>query len=259
MTELPILFVAHGAPTLALDRQKGAELSRWAGQLPRPTAILVVSAHWEQSPALTGTETSRELVYDFYGFSPELYRLTYAAPGAPELAVEVRALISRQGQQSGSDTDRGWDHGVWVPLLHMYPEADIPVLQLSLPSDLGAQAIYGLGQALAPLRRRGVLMVASGVLVHNLSTIDYHERQPTPEWALAFDAWVTDTLQNSDHDALIGFERHAPDFRHSHPTPEHFTPLLVAAGAAGVDRLSPSFPVTGFEYGSLSRRCVQFG
>lgn len=259
MDKPPVIFVAHGAPTLALDPNKGKDLSRWAAGFARPSAIVAVSAHWEHDPAMTGTEENRELIYDFYGFPAELYRLQYAAPGAPELAAEVRTLLKRSGQPVGADPARGFDHGVWVPLIHMYPEAEIPMLQLSLPSGAGARAIHDLGRALAPLRDRGVLVMASGVLVHNLSTIDYREREPTPDWAVEFDAWVTGRLENDDHDSLIDYERCAPDFRQSHPTPEHFTPLLVAAGAASVGGLEPRFPITGFEFGSLSRRCVQFG
>lgn len=259
MDDMPVIFVAHGAPTLALDARKGAALSDWAKSIPRPRGILVVSAHWEQTPARTGAETTQDLIYDFRGFPSELYRLEYAAPGAPDLASEVRGLLAEGGYPADPAPDRGWDHGVWVPLIHMFPDADIPLLQLSLPSDAGPEAIYAMGKVVAPLRRRGVLIMASGVLVHNLSTIDYREREPTPEWARVFDDWVTDSLRRNDHDALIDYEHQAPNFRHAHPTPEHFTPLLVAAGAASVDGLAAEFPVTGFEYGSLSRRCVQFG
>jgi 4,5-DOPA dioxygenase extradiol len=259
VSELPVIFVAHGAPTLAADPDKGAELTRWASAIPLPTAILSVSAHWEQAPAHTGTEETRELIYDFSGFPPELYRLRYAAPGAPALAEEVRETLRGYGLATASAPQRGWDHGVWVPLLHLYPSAEIPVLQLSLPSGSGPQEIYDMGRALAPLRRRGVLLMASGVLVHNLRTVDYSEQAATPQWARAFDAWCVDRLVDGDHRALIEHQQAAPEFRRAHPTAEHFTPLLVAAGAASVEDLPVGFPVAGFEYGSLSRRCVQFG
>lgn len=259
MTSIPVLFVAHGAPTLATDRAKGAQLSRWAESLPGPKAILAVSAHWERTPPATGTEHTRDLVYDFSGFPRALYELEYAAPGAPELAAEVRDALEGQGIGTGRDPERGWDHGVWVPLLHLYPAADIPLLQLALPSGFTPRQIYALGQALAEFRHRGVLIMTSGVLVHNLRTIDYREREPTPEWARAFDAWCARCLEAGDHDALMDFEHAAPDFKRAHPTPEHFIPVLVAAGAASVDKAAVSFPVEGFEFGSLSRRCVQFG
>jgi 4,5-DOPA dioxygenase extradiol len=259
MTSMPIIFVAHGAPTLATNPVKGADLVRWAKRLPKPKAILAVSAHWEQTPPSTGTEDTRDLVYDFYGFPPELYALQYRAPGSPNLAAEVRDRLESQGTEVGSERERGWDHGVWVPLLHLFPHAEIPVLQLSLPSRFAPHEIYALGGALADLRHRGVLIMASGVLVHNLRTIDYHEREPTPKWAQDFDRWCARCLEDEDHQTLMDFERASPRFRQAHPTAEHFTPVLIAAGAASVDAAPATFPVTGFEYASLSRRCVQFG
>jgi 4,5-DOPA dioxygenase extradiol len=259
MTSMPVVFAAHGAPTLATDPVKGGDLARWATALPRPKAILAVSAHWEQTPPGTGAEDTRELIYDFYGFPRELYALQYRAPGAPELAARVREVLSGHGIEAGRDIHRGWDHGVWVPLLHLYPQADIPLLQLALPGEFPADQIYALGRALAPLRDHGVLILASGVLVHNLGTIDYREREPTPPWALEFDGWCARCLEDGNHQALMDVERVSPGFRQAHPTPEHFTPILVAAGAASVDGAPASFPVEGFEYGSLSRRCVQFG
>jgi 4,5-DOPA dioxygenase extradiol len=259
MTSMPIIFVAHGAPTLATDPVKGADLVLWAERLPKPKAILAVSAHWEQTPPSTGSEVTQDLVYDFYGFPPELYTLKYPAPGAPDLAVEVRSALETQGTETGSEPRQGWDHGVWIPLLHLFPDAEIPLLQLSLPSDFEPEKIYALGRALAELRHRGVLIMASGVLVHNLRTIDYHEREPTPKWAQDFDQWCTRCLEDEDHQALMDFERASPSFNQAHPTAEHFTPVLVAAGAASVDSAPVTFPITGFEYGSLSRRCAQFG
>lgn len=259
MTSIPVLFVAHGAPTLATDPLKGADLAHWAESLPKPKAILAVSAHWEQTPPSTGSEDTRQLIYDFSGFPPELYRLEYPAPGAPELAAEVREVLNGHGTRTGRDLSRGWDHGVWVPLLHLYPAAGTPVLQLALPSGFTPRQIYALGQALAEFRHRGVLIMASGVLVHNLGTIDYHEREATPDWARKFDAWCARCLEDEDHQALMDFERASPGFQQAHPSSEHFTPILVAAGAAGVDHAPATFPVEGFEYGSLSRRCVQFG
>lgn len=259
MTSMPIIFVAHGAPTLATDPVKGADLARWGASLPQPAAILAVSAHWEQTPPRTGAESSPALIYDFYGFPAALYSLKYGAPGAPELAEELRELLASRGIAVGRDPERGWDHGVWVPLLHLFPAADTPLLQLSLPSDYSPGEIYALGQALAALRHRGVLIMASGVLVHNLGTVDFRQREPVPDWAAQFDQWCSRCLEKEDHQALMDFRRASPGFDQAHPTPEHFTPILVAAGAAGVDHALVSFPVTGFEYGTLSRRCVQFG
>lgn len=245
----PAAFVAHGAPLLATDEVRGAPLRAWGAKLPRPTAILVVSAHWRTRGPTVGATETLSLVYDFGGFPEELYRLKYPAPGAPELAERVVALTG-----ATRATARGLDHGVWVPLLHLFPEADVPVLQLSLPVDRDP---YDLGRALAPLREEGVLVLGSGVLVHNLGAVDWTEAKARAKWATDFDRWVADALLRGDHDALKAWRR-APGASLAHPTDEHFTPLLVAAGAAGTDA-PVTFPVEGFEYGTLSRRCVQFG
>ncbi|NIR31811.1 MAG: dioxygenase [Gammaproteobacteria bacterium] len=255
---MPVAFVAHGAPTLASDATKGAQLSAWAASMPKPRAILVASAHWQQSPPCLGTQRTRELIYDFYGFPEALYRLRYPAPGSPELAAEVKGLLDEQGMAWSEEPARGLDHGVWVPLLHMWPDADVPVLQISQPATTAAGEFFALGCALAPLRERGVLILGSGNLTHNLRRLDWQGRASPPEWARAFDDWCRRTLTEFDADALLAYRTRAPQAGEAHPTDEHFTPLLIAAGAASTHRRSVLFPVEGFEYGSLSRRCVQF-
>lgn len=246
---LPVAFVAHGAPLLATDDVRGAPLRAWGAKLPRPRAILAVSAHWRsRGPAVGATETI-PLLYDFGGFPEELYRLQYPAPGAPEVAERVVALTGAARAPA-----RGLDHGVWVPLLHLFPAADVPVLQLSLPVDRDP---YELGRALAPLRDEGVLILGSGVLVHNLGALDWTEARARPKWAVDFDRWAADALARGDHDTLRNWRR-APGASLAHPTDEHYTPLLVAAGAAG-PATPATFPVEGFDYGTLSRRCVQWG
>ena len=251
--ELPALFVSHGAPTLALDRERGARLRRWAEELPRPRALLVVSAHWESPSLRLGTTTSRELLYDFGGFPDELYRLRYEAPPAPDLAERVRELL---GGTVSDEPARPWDHGVWVPLLHMFPAADLPLLQLSLPRVTGA-ALVELGRRLRPLRAEGVLLLCSGGAVHNLRRLDWGGGGQTPPWALKFVRWLRDSLRAGDVEALADAPARAPDFRAAHPTPEHFRPLLVALGAGEGDAVR--FPVEGWEFGSLSHLGVQFG
>ncbi|MBA2662608.1 MAG: dioxygenase [Bradymonadaceae bacterium] len=251
---MPVGFVAHGAPTLAIDPGKGGDLARWAVDLPRPRAILVISAHWEESPATAGTTRMQELLYDFYGFPRELYALRYPSPGAPELAARLASLVNGPLKQE----DRPLDHGVWVPLLHMAPEADVPVLQLSLPSHEGPKGLFDLGRALAPLRDEGIFILGSGNIVHNLRQIDWSGGAP-PAWADEFDQWAAESLLANDLDALIDYRTRAPGLHAAHPTEEHFQPLLVAAGAASVHGGTSTFPVEGFEFGSISRRSVQFG
>ncbi|MEM7306583.1 MAG: class III extradiol ring-cleavage dioxygenase [Planctomycetota bacterium] len=247
-------FVSHGAPTLALDREKGRDLRAWAESMAPPRALLVVSAHWEEAPVALGAPEPTDLIYDFGGFDPRLFELEYRAPGAPWLAERVSSLLGGAPTRA----TRGWDHGVWVPLLHMYPAADVPLLQLSLPSAWSPRRLFELGRSLRPLRDEGVLLLGSGGLVHNLGALDWSRAGPVPGWAADFEAWARDALRRHDVDALLDFERRAPALSRAHPTHEHLLPLLVALGASdGSDAVS--FPVVGFEYGSLSRTAVQLG
>lgn len=252
---MPSIFVAHGAPFLAVDPQRGEPLVRWGEALPRPSAILAVSAHWEDAPLALGATLTRELVYDFSGFPEELYRVRYPAPGAPWLARRVLELLGGRTVLGG---DRGLDHGVWTPLVHLYPDADVPVLQLSMPATGSAGDLFELGRSLAPLRAEGVLILGSGNLVHNLRRVDWGGGgAPPPSWAAAFDAWIADVLSRRDWDALVDYRSRAPQLALAHPTEEHLRPLLVVAGAAADEPVR--FTLEGWEMGSLSRRSVQFG
>lgn len=253
-TRMPVGFAAHGAPTIALDSERGAPLAAWARAMTRPRAILVVSAHWEDAPVTIGTTQRKPLVYDFSGFPPPLYQVRYDAPAAPDVADRVASLLG-----GAARTDRGWDHGVWTPLVHMFPEADVPLLQISMPSREGAGALVELGRRLAPLRDEGVLILGSGNLVHNLRRLDFTERRAPASWAREFDAWTADVLRRGDIDALAAYRDRAPGLNLAHPTHEHLLPILVVAGAGAADLSRVSFPVEGWEYGSLSRRCVQIG
>jgi 4,5-DOPA dioxygenase extradiol len=181
----------------------------------------------------------------------------YPAPGAPELAARVVDLLGKN-QQIARDSERGLDHGAYVPLVAMYPEADLPVLQVSLPT-MDAPTLFELGRALAPLRQERVLIVGSGFLTHNMHTIDWDGHFPTPSWAKEFDAWAADVLSRRDADALIDYRNRAPGVRLALPTHEHFVPVVTAMGAALEDSAGVSFPITGFAYGSFTRRSVQFG
>ena len=254
---MPVIFLAHGSPLLLDDAPWVSELRRWAEAMPRPKAILMLSAHWEQKPIALSATHPVPLVYDFYGFPPKYYQVTYAAPGAPNLASRVKDLLARV-EPSAVQTERGLDHGAYVPLIAMYPKAEVPVLQLSLPS-LDARTQFTLGQALAPLRDEGVLIVGSGFLTHNLRALDLRPDPVTPSWARELDAWSTDVLMRRDVDALLDYRNRAPGVREALPTHEHFVPVIAALGAAigGADKVT--FPITGFIAGSLTRRSVQFG
>ena len=252
---MPALFVAHGAPMLLDDPVWVGELAAWARALPRPKSILVISAHWDGGDVTLGATRSVPLIHDFSGFPERYSRVQYPAPGAPELAERVRALLRERGLAVRDEPARGLDHGAYVPLLAMYPDAAVPVLQVSMP-DLEPRALFELGRALAPLRDEGVLLLCSGFLTHNMR---FAFRPGTPQWAWDFDAWVAAALERFDTGALLDFQR-APGAAHALPTREHFAPLLVAIGAAAADPRKPrvSFPIRGWWMdGAFSRRSVQ--
>ena len=252
---MPAVYLGHGAPPLVDDPLWVAQLAAWARALPRPEAILVVSAHWEATPATVGaTADAAPLVYDFYGFPEHYYRTTYPSPGAPALAARVRALLE-PSESVAEEPGRGLDHGAYVPLLVMYPEADVPVLQLSLPS-LDPRRLLALGASLQPLRNEGVLIMGSGFLTHGLPFLaEFRSDAPPPDWSAEFDEWAAAALAAADVERLVGF-RDVPSARYAHPRAEHFVPLFVALGAAGAGAV-PVTPVSGFFLG-LSKRSVQF-
>lgn len=253
---MPALFVAHGAPPLLDDPDWVRELASWSGAIARPKAVLMLSAHWEERPLTIGATRTVPLIYDFGGFAPHHYQQKYPAPGAPALAQRVRQLVSGS-QKVAEDADRGLDHGAYVPLVAMYPDAGVPVLQVSLPSENPAE-LLALGRALRPLRDEGVLIVGSGFITHNLRTLDWRGGSPPPAWAKEFDAWTAEALVKKDVDALLDFQRKGPASHIALPTREHFVPLLVALGAAREEE-TVRFPIDGFWMGSLTRRSVQFG
>jgi 4,5-DOPA dioxygenase extradiol len=256
-TRLPALYLGHGAPTLLDDPTWVAELGGWAKELPRPREILIVSAHWESAPVTVGATTPVPLTYDFYGFPERYYRIRYDSPGTPDLANKVAALMP-DGEPVYQDPLRGLDHGAFVPLMIMFPEADIPVLQMSMP-DLDPEHLFKLGRRLAPLRDEGVLIVGSGFMTHGLPFIhDYMftGKEGAPQWSMDFDRWATEALERRDLDALFDFRNRAPGMPYAHPTVEHFAPLFVAIGAASVPDETPEFTIDGYWYG-LAKRSFQ--
>jgi len=253
---MPVGFVGHGSPMLAVDAVRGEEFAQWASTLPRrPRAILVISAHWEQAPpTVSSTEVGTPLLYDFYGFPEPLYAFRHDAPPAPDLAECVLERLHAWGPHASG---RGLDHGAWTVLTHLDPGAKIPTLQLSMPRTASARELVSLGRALAPLRENDVWILGSGNITHNLRRLGVHGGEPE-SWAMEFDAWVAEALSAGDVDRLCHPER-APGWLLAHPTPEHYRPLLVALGAASADVTKVRFPITGFEFGNLSRRSVEFG
>jgi 4,5-DOPA dioxygenase extradiol len=261
MTEpMPTLFISHGPPTLAaIDHPAPRFWETLAQRIPRPSAIICVSAHWEAvRPTVTGAAMPGT-VHDFGG-PPPLFSLSYPAPGDPDLAERVRELLDDAGPAAGIDPDRGLDHGVWVPLIRIYPEADIPVLQLSVQTDAGPAHHLAIGRALAPLRREGVLILGSGGATHDLPSVSDHQRDDPPtDYARAFDDWLRETITAGNIDALLDYEKAAPEARRNHPWPaEHFLPLFVPLGAA-VDSGPGRRIFDGFMYGVLSMAVYRWG
>ncbi|MDK1475680.1 class III extradiol ring-cleavage dioxygenase [Streptomyces sp. 549] len=255
---MPVLYLSHGAPPLADDPLWTGQLASWAADLPRPRAVLMVSAHWESAPVAVGATTDVPLVYDFYGFPERYYRVTYPAPGAPWLAERVRRLLGGPGAPVHTDEARGLDHGAYVPLAEMYPHADVPVLQLSLPT-LAPEALLRLGRRLAPLRDEGVLVVGSGFFTHNLQGLTWGSGvDEAPGWSREFDHWGREALDRGDVDALLDFEHRAPAGRIAHPRTEHFAPLFVALGAGESDLTTQRSVIDGY-WGGLAKRSVQWG
>jgi len=249
---MPVLFISHGAPTLSLDQARGQALRKWAGTFRAPKAILVVSAHWDDPELALGTTNPNDkLMYDFFGFPAELYKVRYHAPGAPELARRVKELLP---EAIGPRDERLWDHGAWTPLVHMYPNADIPLLEVSMPKRW--DDVVSLGERLRPLRNEDVLLIGSGGAVHNLGRITFGREVATDSFAREFDAWVEKTL-TKDPRELLRAKTDGPDFFTAHPSDEHFRPLLFAVGAGTGSPVT--FPITGFEFGNLSCRSIQFG
>lgn len=255
---LPTIFMSHGAPPLADDPIWTNELAEWSTHIPKPSSVLMVSAHWEEAPLTMGATDTVPLLYDFWGFPQHYYQVTYPAPGAPELARRVEGLLHSPSHPIHHDPERGLDHGAYVPLKEMYPDADIPVLQISMPT-LDPAELFSIGQKLAPLRDQGVLLIGSGFSTHNLREMrmDQPAYAPPPAWSAEFDHWLAESLAGNHIDDLIDFQRTAPAAYLAHPRTEHFAPLFVALGAAAGDTAKGETVIDGFWFG-LSKRSVQF-
>ncbi|KJK19467.1 class III extradiol ring-cleavage dioxygenase [Pseudomonas sp. 2(2015)] len=253
---LPSLFISHGSPMLALEPgASGPALTRLAAELPRPKAIVVVSAHWESRELWVSSHPQPETWHDFGGFPAALYAVQYPAPGEPALAKRLIGLLGDAGLAARLDPKRPFDHGVWVPLSLMYPAADIPVVQVSLPSQMGPQLQEQVGKALAQLREDNILLIGSGSITHNLRELDWQAGPESVEpWALAFRDWIIDKLAADDTPALHDYRQQAPFAVRNHPSDEHLLPLYFARGAGGRFGIAHQ----GFTLGALGMDIYRF-
>jgi len=235
MSRFPTIFVSHGAPTLPLTQAPARDfLAGYGASLGRPSAIIVVSAHWETGAPTFDSAPSPATIHDFYGFPRALYEMRYKAPGDPALAERGAALLGAAGMTARLEP-RGLDHGAWVPLMLMYPAADVPVVQLSLQSHLDAAHQLRVGAALRPLREEGVLVMGSGSTTHNLGELRGGGIDaPSPPWVAAFADWLADAVAEGRTEDLLDYRRRAPHAARNHPSEEHFLPIFTAIGAAGL-------------------------
>jgi 4,5-DOPA dioxygenase extradiol len=257
---LPSIFVSHGAPTLPLNACPAREFLKDLGKsLPRPRAVLAVSAHWETDAPTVNSVAVNDTIHDFYGFPEALYQMRYPAPGSADLAARTRDALLAAGYRTSTDTSRGLDHGAWVPLMLMYPEGDIPAIQLSIQTRLGPSHHFELGRALASLRNEDVLVLGSGGFVHNLRTLARgHISAHEASWAHEFAEWIGAALAENRIADVLDYRRRAPYGSQAHPTEDHFLPLFTALGAGGegakVTRLHNSTT-----YGTLRMDAFSFG
>ncbi len=254
MTKMPALYIGHGAPMLLDDALWTSQLQAIAAKIEKPKAILIVSAHWESAPiTLSNAQASTPLVYDFSGFDRKFYEMTYNSPDATALAAKIAAIMPKG--ETVHQSQRGLDHGAWVPLRVMYPDADIPVLQMSMPtSDPGS--LMEIGKRLQPLRDEGVLIIGSGFLTHGLPYLrDWSIDAVAPTWSSEFDHWAAQALEKGDIDTLASYRDVAPGVRYAHPTVEHFTPLFITLGAATDTSAAPQTLIEGYFMG-LSKRSI---
>jgi 4,5-DOPA dioxygenase extradiol len=250
----PAIFIGHGSPmNIVAENSYTRDLEKLGTALAKPRAVLVVSAHWMTHGLYVGSDDANVTIHDFYGFPDELYEKRYPAPGAPDVAERVAELTGGVVKPAG----RGLDHAAWAPLIRVWPQADVPILELSIDLAGPAADHYALGRVLAPLRDEGVLVMGSGNIVHNLRAIDWNEDATPFDWAVEFDAFVADAVAERRHQDLVDYLQH-PLGRMAAPTPDHYLPLLYVLAAQG-DGEAVSTIHEGIQHGSVSMRCLQVG
>ncbi|MFD1953636.1 DODA-type extradiol aromatic ring-opening family dioxygenase [Paenibacillus thailandensis] len=251
------LFLAHGSPMLAIEENEYSAFLRETGASLHPGAIVIFTAHWEtEDVTVTFTDGVYETIYDFYGFPDELYRVRYPARGSKEVASLVKSMLETNGIPVRFDGTRGLDHGSWTLLKHLFPNADIPVVQVSVNPYRSVEAHYEIGKALRGLSENNILVIGSGVTVHNLRIIKWGQEEPEP-WAVQFDDWLIDAMSRGELSALFQYDTLAPFAGHAVPRAEHFVPLYVALGSAQPNA-KPEVIFRGYQAGTLSYLCLRF-
>ncbi|MGF9965677.1 DODA-type extradiol aromatic ring-opening family dioxygenase [Bacillus rhizoplanae] len=252
---MPSLFLAHGSPMLAIENTDYTQFLQTLGKTYKPKAIVIFTAHWESEVlTISSSDNAYETIYDFGGFPPELYEIKYAAKGSSVLAAMLEEKFKNRGIDVQKDTTRGLDHGSWTLLYRMYPQADVPVVQISVNPFLPAKEQYEIGKAIQGLGKEDILVIGSGVTVHNLRMLKWEQTMPEP-WAVEFDEWLIDQIQNNNTDALFNWENEAPHARLAVPRAEHFVPLFITMGSGTAE---PKVIHRSYEYGTLSYLCLQF-
>jgi len=251
---LPVLYISHGAPTQALDPKSRKDFQIWSNTFTKPTGILIMSAHYETPYIQLSSFSPKELFYDFYGFEDELYQIKYPTVDSTELGNIVKIILEENGYSVRENKERGLDHGAWVPLIHMYPQS-VPIIEISIPSYMSGEELYELGGLFAGLREKNVLIVGSGNLTHNLNEIGYRSGKDF-SWAQTFIDLMKEKLESKDVESIKNFNS-LPNYKRSHPTDDHFVPLLFALGAAqGYSKVC--YPIDGMEFGCLAKTSIQF-
>lgn len=254
---VPSIFVCHGGPALAVDSNEYTSFLKALGKRIRPKAIVIFTAHWESEiTKISSVEGTYDMIYDFAGFPRELYSIKYPAKGSPELASKVQSLFEEQGIQGQLDTSRGLDHGSWVMLGLMYPEADVPVVQVSVNPELSMDKQYEIGKALSGLGEEDILVIGSGATVHNLWTINWKAVE-TEAWAFEFDDWLIEKVKKKDLEALYKYQELAPKARMAVPREEHIVPIFIALGS-GEENKQPKLLHRSYEFSTLSYICFEF-
>ncbi|WP_075981673.1 DODA-type extradiol aromatic ring-opening family dioxygenase [Bacillus massilinigeriensis] len=254
---VPSLFLAHGSPMLAMEDNQYTRFLNSLGEQIHPKAIVIFSAHWESEVlTISYTDDEYETIYDFYGFPDELYAIKYPAKGSKEVANIIEKRLEATNIKVQRDHSRGLDHGSWTLLSKMYPKADIPVIQVSVHPFLSPEDQYKIGSALKGLGKEDILVIGSGVTVHNLRMVNWGSKTPEP-WAIQFDDWLIEKVENNDLQSLFHYEQLAPNAKYAVPRPEHFVPFYIALGS-GEDTKKAKIIYRSYEFGTLSYLCYQF-